>query len=54
MIPQIHWPDRYVPLFGAAKWNSSLDRESTPFEEQLQAFKELVDEGKVCYKSHSA
>ncbi|KAL5701916.1 hypothetical protein ACHQM5_027198 [Ranunculus cassubicifolius] len=46
---QIHWPDRYVPLFGAFTYDSSKWRPSVPFVEQLKAMKELIDQGKVRY-----
>ncbi|GAU25244.1 hypothetical protein TSUD_17570 [Trifolium subterraneum] len=46
---QIHWPDRYVPLFGEYSYDSSKWRPSVPFVEQLQAFQELIKEGKVRY-----
>ncbi|XP_004497872.1 uncharacterized protein [Cicer arietinum] len=46
---QIHWPDRYVPLFGDYSYDSSKWRPSVPFIEQLQAFQELINEGKVRY-----
>jgi aryl-alcohol dehydrogenase-like predicted oxidoreductase len=46
---QIHWPDRYVPLFGAPPYDASLERESIPFEDQLRAFEELIKAGKVRY-----
>ncbi|KMZ69794.1 Oxidoreductase Tas aldo/keto reductase family protein [Zostera marina] len=46
---QIHWPDRYVPLFGEYLYDSSKWRDSVPFVEQLQAFQKLIDEGKVRY-----
>mmetsp|Transcript_16481 Transcript_16481/g.25741 ORF Transcript_16481/g.25741 Transcript_16481/m.25741 type:complete len:402 (-) Transcript_16481:239-1444(-) len=46
---QIHWPDRYVPIFGMADFSPSLVREATSFEEQLSALKEVVDSGKVRY-----
>ncbi|KAL5990577.1 hypothetical protein ACLOJK_011479 [Asimina triloba] len=46
---QIHWPDRYVPLFGEYFYNPSKWRESIPFTEQLKAFQELINEGKVRY-----
>ncbi|EEF28919.1 protein tas [Ricinus communis] len=46
---QIHWPDRYVPLFGEFFYDSSKWRPSVPFVEQLRAFQELIDEGKVRY-----
>lgn len=44
---QIHWPDRYVPLFGAASYNMSLERDASSFEEQLLALDSLVKKGKV-------
>ncbi|XP_020222273.1 uncharacterized protein LOC109804820 isoform X2 [Cajanus cajan] len=46
---QIHWPDRYVPLFGEFSYDPSKWRSSVPFVEQLQAFQELINEGKVRY-----
>ncbi|RZC62380.1 hypothetical protein C5167_024146 [Papaver somniferum] len=46
---QIHWPDRYVSLFGMSSYDPSKWRPSVPFVEQLTAFKELIDEGKVRY-----
>ena len=44
---QIHWPDRYVPIFGAQGYNRSLERESVPLEEQLVALNTLIEQGKV-------
>ena len=45
---QIHWPDRYVPLFGGAPYDASLERpDAVPFREQLSALGELVRAGKV-------
>ncbi|KAM7278371.1 hypothetical protein ACFE04_005505 [Oxalis oulophora] len=46
---QIHWPDRYVPLFGEFSYDPSKWRPSVPFVEQLRAFQELINEGKVRY-----
>lgn len=46
---QIHWPDRYVALFGEFAYDPSKWRPSVPFVEQLRAFQELIDEGKVRY-----
>jgi aryl-alcohol dehydrogenase-like predicted oxidoreductase len=46
-LVQIHWPDRYVPLFGGATYDQTLEREYYSFEEQLRAFDELIKEGKV-------
>ncbi|KAK4266151.1 hypothetical protein QN277_027115 [Acacia crassicarpa] len=45
---QIHWPDRHVGLFGSY-YDPSQWRPSVPFVEQLQAFQELINEGKVRY-----
>ncbi|KAK7243081.1 hypothetical protein RIF29_37865 [Crotalaria pallida] len=46
---QIHWPDRYVALFGEYSYDPSKWRPSVPFVEQLQAFQELINAGKVRY-----
>ncbi|XP_027366370.1 uncharacterized protein LOC113872766 isoform X2 [Abrus precatorius] len=46
---QIHWPDRYVSLFGEFFYDPSKWRPSVSFVEQLQAFLELINEGKVRY-----
>ncbi|KAJ0775608.1 putative aldo/keto reductase, NADP-dependent oxidoreductase domain-containing protein [Helianthus annuus] len=46
---QIHWPDRYVALFGEFFYDPLKWRESVPFVEQLRAFQELIEEGKVRY-----
>ncbi len=44
---QIHWPDRYVPMFGATSYDVTQERDSTPIAEQLQVLAELVQAGKV-------
>jgi len=44
---QIHWPDRYVPMFGASSYDVTQEHESTPIAEQLQALANLVKAGKV-------
>lgn len=46
---QIHWPDRYVPMFGATGYDIAQEREAVPVEEQLLALAELVRAGKVRY-----
>ncbi|XP_024996115.1 uncharacterized protein LOC112529207 [Cynara cardunculus var. scolymus] len=46
---QIHWPDRYVALFGEFFYDPSKWRQSVPFLEQLRAFEELIQQGKVRY-----
>ncbi len=46
---QIHWPDRYVPMFGATSYDAAQERETVPIPEQLQALSDLVKAGKVRY-----
>ncbi|HET7833271.1 MAG TPA: NADP(H)-dependent aldo-keto reductase [Gallionella sp.] len=46
---QIHWPDRYVPMFGQTSYDAALERDTTPIAEQLQVLAELVKAGKVRY-----
>jgi len=46
---QIHWPDRYVPMFGGSSYDVSQEHDATPIAEQLQALGELVQAGKVRY-----
>jgi len=45
---QIHWPDRYVPMFGSRAYDVSKEREdAVSFAEQARAMGELVAAGKV-------
>ncbi|BBI99795.1 aldo/keto reductase [Ferrigenium kumadai] len=44
---QIHWPDRYVPMFGATSYDVTQERDSVPIAEQLQVLVELVQAGKI-------
>ncbi|HEX5656398.1 MAG TPA: aldo/keto reductase [Polyangiales bacterium] len=46
---QIHWPDRYVPLFGGSTYDPTQERESTETAEQLIALSEVIKSGKVRY-----
>jgi aryl-alcohol dehydrogenase-like predicted oxidoreductase len=46
---QIHWPDRYVPQFGATAYDPDSERSATPIVEQLEAFAQVIREGKVRY-----
>jgi aryl-alcohol dehydrogenase-like predicted oxidoreductase len=32
---QIHWPDRYVPMFGGVSYDAAEKREAEPIAEQL-------------------
>ena len=44
---QLHWPDRYVPLFGTRSYLPQRERETIPIKETLLALKELLDCGKI-------
>lgn len=44
---QLHWPDRYVPIFGATRYDFERERDAVPIEETAMALKELLDEGKI-------
>lgn len=46
---QIHWPDRYVPLFGSPDYDVTQERETTPITEQLEIFADLIQAGKIRY-----
>ncbi|MBW4679129.1 MAG: NADP(H)-dependent aldo-keto reductase [Microcoleus vaginatus WJT46-NPBG5] len=46
---QIHWPDRYVPLFGQTVYEPHLERETIPIAEQLTIFADLIKAGKIRY-----
>jgi len=46
---QIHWPDRYVPLFGAPDYDPSQERDTVPIVEQLEVFADLITAGKIRY-----
>ena len=51
-ILQLHWPDRYVPMFGMPDFDPAKYEEApTPigFEEQLEALQEVIKAGKVRY-----
>ncbi len=46
---QLHWPDRYVPMFGSTSYDVTQERDTTPIAEQLAALGDLVKSGKVRY-----
>ena len=47
---QIHWPERYTPLFGEWQFDPAKDRQdATPILEQLEALDRIVKAGKVRY-----
>lgn len=44
---QIHWPDRYAPIFGQLAYDRAQEREAESFENQLVALNNLIKSGKV-------
>ena len=44
---QIHWPDRYVPMFGATGYDIAQEHDTVPVIEQLEALADLIKSGKV-------
>ena len=47
---QIHWPERYVPMFGALDYQYELERggsDVTSIREQLEIMQELIQKGKI-------
>eukprot|EP00316_Scyphosphaera_apsteinii_P023831 CAMPEP_0119314280 /NCGR_PEP_ID=MMETSP1333-20130426/32292_1 /TAXON_ID=418940 /ORGANISM="Scyphosphaera apsteinii, Strain RCC1455" /LENGTH=336 /DNA_ID=CAMNT_0007319361 /DNA_START=217 /DNA_END=1227 /DNA_ORIENTATION=- len=44
---QIHWPDRYVPLFGSTRYDMTKERDFVPFVEQARAMGDLIMAGKI-------
>lgn len=44
----MHWPDRYVSLFGATAYDMNQERpDAVPFEEQLRGLENVIKAGKV-------
>ncbi len=45
---QIHWPDRYLPLFGSGIYDPQKEREGdVSYEEQLRGLETVIKAGKV-------
>jgi aryl-alcohol dehydrogenase-like predicted oxidoreductase len=44
---QIHWPERYVPGFGAWQFDPALEREAVPIAEQVGALAKAIQAGKI-------
>mmetsp|Transcript_10896 Transcript_10896/g.21693 ORF Transcript_10896/g.21693 Transcript_10896/m.21693 type:complete len:367 (-) Transcript_10896:1321-2421(-) len=45
----LHWPDRYVPMFGESEYDVSNVYEFCPFEEQIEALNSLHAQGKIIH-----
>lgn len=46
---QIHWPDRYVSMFGGPDYDIESERDAVPIAEQLEIFADLIRQGKIRY-----
>ncbi|XP_042053583.1 protein tas-like [Salvia splendens] len=46
---QVHWPDRYVPMFGETEFDSHRNFPYVSFEEQLIALEKAICSGKIRY-----
>jgi len=46
---QVHWPDRYIPIFGSTVFNPKNVRPTVPISETLQVLAELINEKKIRY-----
>ena len=44
---QIHWPERYVPAFGAWQYDPSKEREETPILEQIEGMAAAIKAGTI-------
>jgi aryl-alcohol dehydrogenase-like predicted oxidoreductase len=44
---QVHWPDRYVPVFGQTLYDPEQEHATVPITEQLAAFTDFVKAGKI-------
>lgn len=44
---QVHWPDRYVPMFGETDYDPDRQFRSISFDEQLDALGRAVNAGKI-------
>jgi aryl-alcohol dehydrogenase-like predicted oxidoreductase len=44
---QIHWPERNVPTFGQMYYDPTKERTQTSIHEQLEAFQQLAQQGKI-------
>ncbi|GAQ78229.1 aldo keto reductase [Klebsormidium nitens] len=45
---QLHWPDRYAPIFGQTVYDPKQERpDAVPFEETVEALGVLIKEGKI-------
>lgn len=49
-LMQIHWPDRYVPVFGQTEFkHDNIREDAIPIEETASALRDLIEDGKIRY-----
>eukprot|EP01083_Nonionella_stella_P291225 991024_1 len=49
-LMQIHWPDRYVPVFGQTQFKHDMVRkDAVSIEETASALRDLIEDGKIRY-----
>ncbi|BBN20432.1 hypothetical protein MPTK1_8g18990 [Marchantia polymorpha subsp. ruderalis] len=46
---QLHWPDRYVPMFGDIDYDPTASYAPVPIEEQLEALSRAKEAGKIIH-----
>ncbi|OIW17938.1 hypothetical protein TanjilG_17774 [Lupinus angustifolius] len=46
---QIHWPDRYVPMFGETEYDPVRQYPSVSIDEQVEALSKAIKAGKIRY-----
>eukprot|EP00892_Ulva_mutabilis_P005425 jgi/Ulvmu1/3254/UM151_0002.1 len=46
---QLHWPSRYVPIFGMSQYRPEKARDASSFEELVEAVGDLIKAGKIRY-----
>jgi aryl-alcohol dehydrogenase (NADP+) len=46
---QLHWPDRYTPIFGQTFYDPAKERPTVPIAEQLAALADMIKAGKIRY-----
>ncbi|KAG6542699.1 hypothetical protein Mapa_015935 [Marchantia paleacea] len=46
---QLHWPDRYVPMFGDIDYDPTASYVPVPIEEQLEALSRAKEAGKIIH-----
>lgn len=48
-LMQLHWPDRYVPVFGQTLYRHEMKRESVEIEETAAALRDMIEAGRIRY-----